>query len=88
MERNLRELNDIDKDSIEQRLLLAPTVDRIQDSLRNRNERKYNFEVATKKVKRKMHKKLSLDITEGVFTSIPRLTRPEQINEDNHVYIE
>ena len=35
-----------------------------------------------------MHKKLSQDITDGIFTNIPRMTRPEQINEDNHVYIE
>ena len=77
MERNLRELNDIDKDSIEQRLLLKPTVERIQDSLLNRHDKKYDFQVASKKVKSKMHKKLSLDITERVFESIPRLTRPE-----------
>ena len=43
MERNLRELNDIDKDSIEQRLLLKPTVERIQDSLLNRHDKKYDF---------------------------------------------
>ena len=43
MERNLRELQDIDKDSIEERILLAPTVKVIQDSLRNRNDQKYDF---------------------------------------------
>lgn len=77
MERNLLQLNDFNKNSIEQKLLLQPSVDSIQNSLQNRHDKKYDFQVASKKVKAKMHKKLSLEITERVYESIPRLTRPE-----------